>query len=123
MPVYRTGPGASSASHTLRKATRGSPASDRRTNRYACRQWTLCLYKDPEGNECLEQIDCGTVPEHFRNKHGIPEKGREVELVCAWQSCGRRVTRHNYNRHIRECHLKHDRVVGHANQPVIRLGG
>ncbi|KIK12262.1 hypothetical protein PISMIDRAFT_458145 [Pisolithus microcarpus 441] len=123
MPEHYIGPGTSSTSHTLTNATQEAPASDRRTSRYASCPWTLCLYTDPEGCECLDPIDCGTAPSHFKNKHGIANMGREVELVCAWQSCGCQVTRHNYIRHIRGYHLKHDRVVGHANQSVIRRGG
>ncbi|KAI6147588.1 hypothetical protein EDD17DRAFT_75343 [Pisolithus thermaeus] len=95
MSEHYVGPGASSTSHTLTKATREAPELDRRANLYTCCPWTLCLYTDPEGSECLEPIDCGTASNHFKNKHGIANMGREIKLVCAWQNCGCQVTRHN----------------------------
>ncbi|KAI6097317.1 hypothetical protein EV401DRAFT_2202655, partial [Pisolithus croceorrhizus] len=100
MLEHYIGPAASSTSHTLTEATQEASALDRRTDQYACCSWTLCLYTDPGGRECLEPIDCGTAPNHFKNKHGIANMGREVKLVCMWQSCGCRVTRHNYIRHV-----------------------
>lgn len=116
------------ATAALSHLNQGHPGGTRfaRTNamnQNTCCPWTSCLHTDPDGWECLDPIDCGTAPNHFKDKHGIANMGREVELVCAWQGCGCQVTRHNYIRHICGYHLKHDRVVGHANQRVIRLGG
>ncbi|KAI6111237.1 hypothetical protein F5141DRAFT_1202911 [Pisolithus sp. B1] len=115
-------------SHTLSKAIQEPPVSHQQVllklqSQYTCCPWTFCLYTDPEGWECLEPVDCGTAPGHFKDKHSITNLSRKVELVCMWQGCGCRVIRHNYIRHIREHHLGHDRVVAHANQPLIRLGG
>lgn len=94
----------------------------RRVNRYASCPSTLCLYTDPDGGECWEPINCGSVSGHFSEVHGIVKLARKVQLVCLWQGCGSGVSRHNYIRHIREHHLGHDRIVAHADQ-VIRFGG
>ncbi|KAI6110924.1 hypothetical protein EDD16DRAFT_1522022 [Pisolithus croceorrhizus] len=81
MLEHYVGSGVNSTPHTLPKVTREAPALDRQTNPYTCCPWTLCLYTDPEGRECLEPIDCGAAPNHFKNKHGITNMGREVKLV------------------------------------------
>ncbi|KIK24453.1 hypothetical protein PISMIDRAFT_410144 [Pisolithus microcarpus 441] len=126
MSTHHVSPVANSTSYTLSEAIQEAPASDNQTttqNQYTCCPWTFCLYTDPEGRECLELINCSTVPDHFKDKHGIANLARGVELVCVWQGCGCRVIRHNYIRHIREHHLRHARGVAHANQPVVHLGG
>lgn len=109
--------------NTLGNAVPQTPTTDRRANRYTNCPTTLCLYTNPDGWECLELINCGDASDHFRDVHGIVGLAREVRLVCKWQGCGSGVSRHNYIRHIREYHLRHDRVAGHANQVVVRLGG
>lgn len=80
---------------------------------------TLCLQTDTEGNECLGYLNCAEVPAHFRDFHGIKNLDRNHLLACNWQRCGSQVIRHNFVRHIRECHLKHDRILGHENQVLI----
>ncbi|KAI6046768.1 hypothetical protein EDC04DRAFT_1248615 [Pisolithus marmoratus] len=122
-PEHYVSPIANSTSHTLTEAIEERRTSDTQTNKYTCCPWTFCLNTDPEGWECLELINCDTAPDHFKNKHGITNMGREVELVCVWQGCGRQVIRHNYIRHIREHHLQHHRELAHANQAVVRMGG
>ncbi|KAI6140427.1 hypothetical protein BKA82DRAFT_1008842 [Pisolithus tinctorius] len=117
LPEHHIGSIANSTSHTIQEAF----TVDVQTNQYSSCPKTLCLYTDPQGCECLEPINCGTAPDHFKNKHGIRNMGREVELICVWQNCGCRVIRHNYIRHIREHHLQHDRVFAHTNQHVIHL--
>ncbi|KAI6046776.1 hypothetical protein EDC04DRAFT_2597884 [Pisolithus marmoratus] len=73
MPEHYIGPVTGSTSHALAKATQEAPASsDKRPVGFS----EIHL-----GWECLEPIDCGTVPDHFKNKHGIANMGREVELV------------------------------------------
>ncbi|KAI6014051.1 hypothetical protein BKA83DRAFT_2187752 [Pisolithus microcarpus] len=62
-----------------------------------------------EGQECRKAVTCAEVPDHFKRVHGIEKMPRVCRLVCNWQGCGNKVTRHNYVRHVRECHLKHDR--------------
>ncbi|KAI6143981.1 hypothetical protein BKA82DRAFT_1008850 [Pisolithus tinctorius] len=122
MPEHYNGSIANSTSHTLSKAPQETPTAEKQVNQYTSCPWTFCLYTDPEGRECLEFINCGTAPDHFKDTHGISNIARDVELVCVWQGCGVRVIRHNYIRHIREHHLHHDRVDAHANQPVVRWG-
>ncbi|KAI6141544.1 hypothetical protein EDD17DRAFT_1902512, partial [Pisolithus thermaeus] len=97
-------------SDTSSEAIQEVPASDKQTSQYTCCPWNFCLYTDPQGWECLELINCGSAPDHFKNKHGIINLAREVELICMWQGCGRRIIRHNYIRHVREHHLGHDRA-------------
>ncbi|KAI6143919.1 hypothetical protein BKA82DRAFT_4017159 [Pisolithus tinctorius] len=64
-----------------------APMADQQASYNTCRPWTtLCLYTDSEGQECFEPIDCSTVPDHFRDSHGITNMGREVELVCITSS-------------------------------------
>ncbi|KAI6147578.1 hypothetical protein EDD17DRAFT_1514453 [Pisolithus thermaeus] len=79
IPEHHMGSGVNSTSYTLTKATQEVPALDRQT--YTCCPWTLCLFTHPEGSECLEPINCGNAPNHFKNKHGIVNMGREVKLV------------------------------------------
>ncbi|KAI6010866.1 hypothetical protein F5J12DRAFT_781838 [Pisolithus orientalis] len=43
---------------------------------------TLCLHTDPNGDECFEPINCGTMPDHFRDKHDMKGLGRSHPLVC-----------------------------------------
>ncbi|KAI6124026.1 hypothetical protein EDD16DRAFT_1517700 [Pisolithus croceorrhizus] len=50
-------------SDTSSEAIQEAPASDKQT-----------------GWECLELINCGTAPDHFKDKHGIINLAREVEL-------------------------------------------
>ncbi|KAI6111236.1 hypothetical protein F5141DRAFT_1063559 [Pisolithus sp. B1] len=52
-----------STSDTSSEAIQEAPASDKQT-----------------GWECLELINCGTAPDHFKDKHGIINLAREVEL-------------------------------------------
>ncbi|KAI6140402.1 hypothetical protein BKA82DRAFT_4019432 [Pisolithus tinctorius] len=74
---------ANSTPHISSNAAQEAPMVDQRASQYTCRPWTtLCLYTDPEGWECLEPINCGTVPGHFKDKHGITNMAREVGLVC-----------------------------------------
>ncbi|KAI6017541.1 hypothetical protein BKA83DRAFT_4320912 [Pisolithus microcarpus] len=119
MPEHYIAPVVSSTSNTLTNATQEAPASGKRLNQYTCCPWTLCLHTDLQGWECLDLINCGTAPDHFKNQHGITNMSREVELVCVWQGCGCQVTRHNYVRHVREHHLGHDRVSAHTSQPAL----
>ncbi|KAI6011158.1 hypothetical protein BKA83DRAFT_4132331 [Pisolithus microcarpus] len=56
--------GQCSTSKTLMNSTQEAPASGKRL-----------------GWECLDLINCGTAPYHFKNQHGITNMGREVELV------------------------------------------
>ncbi|KAI6046761.1 hypothetical protein EDC04DRAFT_2597870 [Pisolithus marmoratus] len=81
MPEHYIAPVASSTSRTLTKATQEAATLEKRTNQYTCCPSTVCLYTDPNGQECLELINCGTTPNHFKNRHGITNMGREVKLV------------------------------------------
>ncbi|KAI6017539.1 hypothetical protein BKA83DRAFT_4120687 [Pisolithus microcarpus] len=84
MSTHHVSPVANSTSYTLSEAIQEAPASDNQTttqNQYTCCPWTFCLYTDPEGRECLELINCSTVPDHFKDKHGIANLARGVELV------------------------------------------
>ncbi|KAI6124273.1 hypothetical protein EV401DRAFT_1194505 [Pisolithus croceorrhizus] len=76
---------------------------------------SVCLYTGFGGDQCSQTITCTTVPEHFRVAHGIHKLSRSTSLPCNWQGCGQAVMAHNFFRHIRECHLKHRRGLGHAN--------
>ncbi|KAI6111241.1 hypothetical protein F5141DRAFT_1202915 [Pisolithus sp. B1] len=80
MPECYIGPILNSTSNTLSEAIQEAPASGKRM--YTCCPWTLCLHTDPEGWECLELINCGTAPDHFKIQHGITNMGREIEIVC-----------------------------------------
>ncbi|KAI6044428.1 hypothetical protein EDC04DRAFT_2642529, partial [Pisolithus marmoratus] len=77
-----------------------------------------CLFTNPEGRKCQKSINCGDVSDHFRDAHGIRDLGREYQLHCRWQGCGRPLTRHNFVRHIRECHLKHSRSPAKCNTSI-----
>lgn len=80
---------------------------------------TLCLQTDSKGQECRKAVTCAEVPDHFKRVHGIEKMPRVCRLVCNWQGCGNKVTRHNYVRHVRECYLKHDRALGHESQVLM----
>ncbi|KAI6044434.1 hypothetical protein EDC04DRAFT_3106200 [Pisolithus marmoratus] len=101
---------------TLNNAIQETLMTGNQINKYASCPSTPCLWTDGKGRECLEPISCSTVPEHSRDVHSIKDLKRDYPLDCTWRGCGRRVMRHNYVRHVRECHLKHDRVSAHNNQ-------
>ncbi|KAI6110806.1 hypothetical protein EDD16DRAFT_1555826 [Pisolithus croceorrhizus] len=116
--VHYNGP--ANLSVTLGNAlTPATPTAGKQHTKYDDCPSTLCLQTDTEGYECCEYLNCAEVPEHFKRAHGIDNLPRDRLLVCNWQGCGSQVIRHNYVRHIRECHLKHDRTLGHENQVLI----
>ncbi|KAI6106719.1 hypothetical protein EDD16DRAFT_1627948 [Pisolithus croceorrhizus] len=86
-----------------------------RVNKYDCCSSIPCLCMGPGGGECSQLINCGGVPDHLRDVHGIINLARGHPLDCTWRDCGCRVTRHNYVRHVRECHLQHNRNATHKN--------
>ncbi|KAI6101227.1 hypothetical protein F5141DRAFT_288892 [Pisolithus sp. B1] len=72
-----------------------------------------CLYPRADGTACLDQITCCDVPEHFKKAHDVRDLKRSYWLFCKWKNCGRKITRHNFVRHIRECHFKQGRISVH----------
>ncbi|KAI6017096.1 hypothetical protein EDC04DRAFT_2608141 [Pisolithus marmoratus] len=86
------------ATNTLSEGVQETPMADRQTSQYTNCPWTLCLYTDPEGWECVVPINCGTAPDHFKDTHDIANLARDVELVStgkvpmvciyvAWRKC------------------------------------
>lgn len=120
-PEHHYGP--ASTPFTLDNDTHEIRTVDNQLDNYINCPKTLCLHTDPNGDECFEPINCGTMPDHFRGKHNIKGLGRSHPLVCEWQGCKRTVVRHNYVRHVRECHLNHDRNSAHKHQAIVRFGG
>ncbi|KIN98662.1 hypothetical protein M404DRAFT_845852 [Pisolithus tinctorius Marx 270] len=100
-----------SVSYALANVIEPLQMTNNSTNRYSNCALQLCLYLRDDGNECLEFITCGSVPEHFRDFHAIRNMARDVKITCRWPNCGCWVQRHNFVRHIREVHLGHGRRV------------
>ncbi|KAI6017486.1 hypothetical protein EDC04DRAFT_2744380 [Pisolithus marmoratus] len=86
---------------------------------FDCHQ-TLCLYTSGD-NQCLEIIGCCSVVVHFLDVHEIRNLGREVTIPCGWQDCGLTVKRKNFFRHVRELHLRHNRISGYAAESRMRV--
>lgn len=81
-----------------------------------------CLCTGLDGRVCLQHINCGVVPAHFKDVHNIKGLNRSCLLDCTWRGCGLRVLRHNYVRHIRECHLNHGRKSVHKKPIRCTIG-
>ncbi|KAI6044425.1 hypothetical protein EDC04DRAFT_2642510 [Pisolithus marmoratus] len=110
--------GLTSTPSTLENVARETRTANKHAGKCADCPYVPCLFATPEGGECLKSISCGGVPDHFRDAHGIKDLEREYRLLCGWQGCGRPLTRHNFVRHIRECHLKHSRSPPKSNMPT-----
>ncbi|KAI6046774.1 hypothetical protein EDC04DRAFT_2597882 [Pisolithus marmoratus] len=78
MSEHRVSSVANSMSHPLTEDVQEAPMADRQINQYTSCPWTLCLHTSPEGWECLELINCGTAPDHFKDP-----------VKWSWSVCGR----------------------------------
>ncbi|KAI6124622.1 hypothetical protein EV401DRAFT_1172589 [Pisolithus croceorrhizus] len=105
--------GPNSTPFTLDFVAQENPTVDNRVNNSDGRPLMRCLYPLVGGAACLCWITCCDVPKHFREVHGIKNLPRGHQLPCYWDSCGHEISRHNFVRHIREHHLKHDRNSTH----------
>ncbi|KAI6044436.1 hypothetical protein EDC04DRAFT_368129 [Pisolithus marmoratus] len=113
MPEHHQG--STSVPLTLSDAMQETPVGVKQVkaqNDYTNCPYIPCRYTDIKGRECSQRINCGCVPDHFK-EHNIKNLGRKHPLICGWQGCGRTIKRHNYVRHVRECHLNHDRFSAH----------
>ncbi|KAI6110801.1 hypothetical protein EV401DRAFT_1991095 [Pisolithus croceorrhizus] len=107
--------GPTSTPDILEGTVQGTLPPSSRVNKYDCCPSIRCLCTGPGGGECLQLINCSVVPDHLKDAHGIINLARGHPLDCTWRDCGCRVTRHNFVRHIRECHLQHNRNATHKN--------
>lgn len=78
-------------------------------NQYENCPLAYCHCSGPGGTVCGQPITCGRLSEHFKDAHGIKDTARRVIIPCPWIDCTQQVSRHNFLRHIREFHLKHNR--------------
>ncbi|KIK17031.1 hypothetical protein PISMIDRAFT_238747 [Pisolithus microcarpus 441] len=76
----------------------------------------FCMYHKSDGNICWQLITCQTLSTHMQSEHGVYEKPKDQSdqyAYCQWNHCWKRIGWHNIYRHLRECHLRHKRGVGH----------
>ncbi|KAI6124617.1 hypothetical protein EV401DRAFT_1172067 [Pisolithus croceorrhizus] len=110
-PEHYQGP--TTASFTLGGAARQTTTVDNQVNNSVGRLSFRCFYRRADGAACLDWIEYCDVPEHFKEVHNIRNLGRSFPLFCEWEGCGRKVTRHNFVRHVREHHFKQGRTSAH----------
>lgn len=110
-PEHHHGP--TSTPSTLYGTAQGTPVADNQVNDSALCPSIPCLHPRPDGTACPKEITCCDVPEHFKKVHGIKKLGRDHPLICGWGGCNRRLSRHNFVRHVREKHFKLDRKSAH----------
>lgn len=112
MLKHHSGPPSASITHAV----------DNQIDEYSTCPAIRCLCTGSDGRECLQYINCGVVPAHFKDAHNIKHLTRRRLLDCTWRGCGRRVSRHNYVRHIRERHLEHGRKSVHKKPIRCTIG-
>ncbi|KAL4078790.1 hypothetical protein V8B97DRAFT_1933475 [Scleroderma yunnanense] len=76
---------------------------------HTCTFWRPCQHPDSNGGLCGTIINCITVAAHFRDGHGLVDLRRKDRVICEWSGCSKKISRHNFVRHVREKHLRHRR--------------
>lgn len=100
-------------SYTLGEAL-GTTDDQNKRNQYENCPPLRCQCLGPNDIVCEQVVTCYSAPEHFRAVHGIKDAARNVPIHCRWVDCNQQVLRHNFLRHVRETHLKHNRNNGHS---------
>lgn len=112
-PEHHQGP--TTTSFTLDGAVRETTTVDSQVNNSDGCLSIPCFHPRTDGAACLDWIACHDVPTHFKEVHNVRNLPRNCSLICRWQDCGRVVLRHNFVRHVRECHFEHNRGTVHES--------
>ncbi|KAI6038140.1 hypothetical protein EDC04DRAFT_2040259 [Pisolithus marmoratus] len=96
----RAGCFANVESQTVMSPSAVRPLHDRNTQ-------TPCGWQNEDGEPCCELVTYDNCAEHFAAVHGIKNMAGNAEVLCRWcaLSAGKKITRKNILRHLREAHL------------------
>ncbi|KAI6018791.1 hypothetical protein EDC04DRAFT_2607691 [Pisolithus marmoratus] len=97
----RAGCFANVESWTVMSPSAVRPLQDRNTQ-------TRCGWQNEDGEPCCELVTYDNCAEHFAAVHGIKNMAGNAEVLCRWcaLSAGKKITRKNILRHLREAHLR-----------------